>query len=178
MQVQQDCADYSSKPERRWNPRPPSPQKWIARSNTPPNGWLRANDPEPIRAKSSVRFREIEKAIDGSKSLLALGEDWDEQGAVAIERPTWSTAMACLRRTASAIDRRCGKVLPAPTIGPCADGSIDLYWKTSAFTLLINIQPLNAESDFYGENSIGLKLKGTFKPDAQDLGFLDWLVKG
>jgi hypothetical protein len=31
------------------------------------------------------------------------------------------------------------------------------------------------DSDFYGESKDGLMVKGTFRPDGHDLGFVDWL---
>ncbi len=55
-----------------------------------------------------------------------------------------------------------GEGVPVPRISPCNNGSIDLFWKTAKFTLLINVKPSETKSDFYGETTDGLMLEGTF----------------
>jgi hypothetical protein len=120
---------------------------------------------------------ELEQAIDASTELLSLPESWDEEGALQISESTWKTAIDFLRRTHASVQSRLGKDLLIPTIGPCTDGSIDLFWKAPKFSLLVNIKPVGTgESDYYGETDDGLKASGTFHPNSQDLGFLDWLV--
>src|SRR5947209_3603501 len=77
----------------------------------------------------------IVEAIEKSRYVLDLPEDWDEAGGRPIEAATWARATDLLSETAAAI----GAALPVPRIGPCSDGSIDLYWTTPTFTLLINV---------------------------------------
>lgn len=173
MQLHQSCAMYSSKPERAWREQVTPPQRWKERRQTPPSEWLGTTTPRPRIATSA----EVEQAIENSRYLLGLGDDWNGDGARAIQRSTWLVATNLVRRTALTLGARTGIQLPPPEIGPCADGSIDLFWDTAAFTLLINIQPNSAESDFYGDNRVGLKLKGTFNPESQELGFLDSLIR-
>lgn len=95
----------------------------------------------------------IEGAIEASRSMLDLKADWDDSGARTIDISTWSRATTLLRDIAIDV----GDVLPTPHISPCADGSIDLYWNTGEFTLLINVKPegASAASDYYGERQDG-----------------------
>jgi hypothetical protein len=120
---------------------------------------------------------DIEGVIAESESLLQLSEDWDDEGALPIERRTWEQATEALRSIATAMHRKTGSVIPEPTIGPCADGSIDLFWETGAFKLLINIKPDAAESDYYGETTKGHVIKGPFETSEVMYGLLQALIK-
>jgi hypothetical protein len=133
-----------------------------------------------IEVKSRPREsfpNEIEQTIEASRSLLTLPEDWDDEGAKKIEKPTWDAAVKALRLAAQSALNFSKKPLPAPAIGPCADGTIDLYWDNAAFKLLINVRAgLDAVSDFYGEKG-GFKIQGPFDPASPDFGFLRLLVE-
>jgi len=140
-----------------------------------------SDDVEPTQVlrqgARSFRSIEIESAIEGSRTLVDLKEDWDDEGAKPIAQFTWDLAAEVLRKAARAAFRRFSYSLPAPSIGPCADGSIDLYWDTSSFKLLINIKPAaGRQSDFYGERS-GMKLQSLIDPGRPDFDFLRLLVK-
>lgn len=107
-------------------------------------------------------------AIEASRALLNLGTDWDDEGAAAIEFATWSRATKFLRTTVA--KSRAGAALAVPNISACRDGSIDLFWATTKFRLLINIKPSpHVESDYYGETADRLVIKGTFQPEIHDL---------
>jgi hypothetical protein len=119
----------------------------------------------------------VEAAIDASRPLIELPEDWDGDGAYPITQATWDTAARVLRSAALTTHRRFRVALPTPRIAACRDGSIDLYWTTGTFTLLINVKP-GAASDFYGERADkpGAKVQGPFSPEDPDFGFLQLLV--
>ena len=61
---------------------------------------------------------------------------------------------------------------------PCRE-SVDLYWKTDQFTLLINVKKEDGVgSDFYGERSANAQdIRGPLNVDEPDFEFLNWLVK-
>lgn len=119
----------------------------------------------------------IELAISASHKLVEMPENWDEEGAVQISRATWVLATNVLRVAARTALRRFGYTLPAPKIGPCSDGSIDLYWgKGADFTLLINVKPGDGEtSDYFGER-LKTKVQGPLNPTQPNLEFLGLLV--
>jgi hypothetical protein len=131
---------------------------------------LAARDPAPATSA-------IDEAIEAARYLVNMPADWDEAGAEPIAGATWERATNTLREAARVAYLRCNYVLPPPRIGPCPDGSIDLYWKTGEFTLLINVQPNDAESDFYGEREKGYRLQGPFVPAAPNFDFINYLVE-
>jgi hypothetical protein len=146
---------------------------WLRRSASPEEKYAVEG-----RAQSRApRFTDIEHAIDTSRALVNLPEDWDDEGAKPILVATWEMAADMLRETARTAYRRFAYLLPAPNIGPCADGSIDLYWSTPDFTLLINVRPDGGgSSDFWGERS-GMKVEGPIDLANPNLDFLTVLVK-
>jgi hypothetical protein len=130
-----------------------------------------------VARESVPPLSEIDDAIDASRQLIDMPADWDEAGAQPIARQTWERAATTLREAARVAYLRCSFTLPPPKIGPCPDGSIDLYWKTGEFTLLINVQPNDAESDFYGEREKGYRLQGPFTPATPNFDFIKLLVE-
>lgn len=119
----------------------------------------------------------MEKEIQQSREMLELQEDWDDNGAAPITADTWNRAINFLRQLAEDYESAMRSAAPVPTISPCPDGSIDLLWKTERFQLLVNVQPRDAnESDFYGQTALGLKVKGTFRPESHRLRLLESLV--
>jgi hypothetical protein len=168
------------KRERGWNY-----DAW-ARKKTQPlhvNEWrvpskpMRREELSHPTTSTDVREDSIEQAIRASRSILALPSDWDDEGAERVSEETWDLAVAILRRAVQTARTRLGSVLPAPTIGPVADGSIDLYWKTP-FKLLISIKPKGAEesSDFFGERD-EVKVHGPLNTANPGFEFLRLLVK-
>ena len=107
-------------------------------------------------------------AIEASRRLLELGPDWDDDGAKAIDYATWRIATEFLKKTVA--KSGIGAMMPVPHISPCRDGSIDLFWATAVFRLLINIKSsTDLLSDYYGETDDHLVIKGTFDPGSHDL---------
>jgi hypothetical protein len=131
------------------------------------------------RADETARPQpELDVAFRRFRELLELGEDWDDAGASAVAPATAEAAVALLKTATSAALERLARPLPLPTISPCHDGSIDLFWKAEAYRLLINIQaPHGPESDFYGETQGGFKFKGTFRSGTSDAHVIPVLLE-
>ena len=107
-------------------------------------------------------------AIEESRQLLELPPDWDDEGACAIHFDTWTRATRFLRNTV--VKSGAAAALPVPTISACRDGSIDMFWETEKYRLLINISSSeDAGGDYYGETKSRLVVKGTFQPEVHDL---------
>ncbi len=113
---------------------------------------------------------DFQTAIESSKRLLSLGRDWDGSDAEPVSLPTWTTATGLLQNTIFNIGVDIS--IPVPTISACRDGSIDLFWKTTKFTLLINIKPSKVRPDFYAETTDGLVLEGTFSREIRDFSVI------
>jgi hypothetical protein len=125
-----------------------------------------------VSAVSSKLTQAIEAAAE---RLRALEEDWDDQGAQPIREETIQRAARFLHLAAAQLAAR-GTELPIPRISPCADGSVDLFWKDGEFRLLMNVQPGETVSDFYGEGPEGVQVKGPFQPESHDISnYFRWL---
>jgi hypothetical protein len=119
----------------------------------------------------------IQQAIDSSRSILKLEEDWDDQGSSGYSEPTWQRAADFVVGQAAFAERIAGRDLPVPDILPGAKGSIDLHWKTSKFELLVNI-PQNASqpATFYGDDYGTHSFKGSFDPADPPPSLAHWLL--
>lgn len=125
------------------------------------------------------RSPSLDAAIEKSQRLLGLPPDWDDEGALPISEATWRKATGWLRELAKTLLSKRSVTLPVPNISPCADGSIDFLWRTERLKLLVNIQSgEDTESDFYGETTDGLKIKGTFQPRVHGLEILETVFSG
>jgi hypothetical protein len=170
----EDSDQYES---RQWRGAPPTPPSdWVGRDSDRASWITVRNVPAELDLAIGTVPTEIEMAINDSVTLLSLQADWDAAGASPIKAPTRERAVQFLRRTASQVSHSSGRPMPPPRISPCPDGSIDLYWRTPSFTLLINIPPTR-EADFYGKAANNLVLKGSFNPDLHTLDLLRWLLQ-
>lgn len=160
----------------------------------PQRGFLGQFSEQPremLRAMSSVELtRErppntlsdllaFEAVIEDSRWILALDDNWDEEGAGTYDVRTWEEATSLLRTYALAARSR-HKTIPVPVIGPGPDGSIDLHWTSGKFVLLLNVRKAGdpaGPAGFYGRNDeLGIEIKGTFNPKKLNWGVLDWLT--
>lgn len=85
------------------------------------------------------------------RALLRLKENWDDEGAKPIEPRAVERAHDFLR---------CATWGAIPAFCPVADGSVDLWWRTDKFELLVNL-PAEGDGSFYGDNLGGAVIKGT-----------------
>lgn len=114
----------------------------------------------------------LDRTIRESESLLDLEDNWDEEGARPISFDTWQRATVLLRRLAQAFAD-----LPVPTISACANGSVDLLWSETSFSLLVNIRPVGEVSDFAAETKEGVQMKGPFSPEDGRLPFFEFYLR-
>lgn len=160
--------------------------RWVSTTKLP-TGIMA---PMVVLPKSSVEIKqpelrtpasdipEIEAAIELSRRILDLPEDWDEQGAVAIQEATWLRATHFLWRHAHWLLRVRDLEIEVPKIDPLADGSIDLHWEVAGeYELLLNFPADPAErARFYGDTFE----EGAFvrsdkvDPNGFDKGFILW----
>ncbi len=157
---------------REWIKMPPErrlSENWIDRSM-----WH-------TRAVSIVRAQlpaldHILHAINSSRYILELGEDWDGEGAKPYNADTWERTTQFVRQYATHAWKKVGVSIPAPRILPGPNGSIDIHWKSQTHELLVNI-PENSEelASFYGDDFGLVKIKGSFKPSTLNAGIICWL---
>jgi len=111
----------------------------------------------------------IERAIKDSEWMFELAPDWDDEGAKPVDRATWEMAIAFLRRQAESYWRQHMLCIPVPRITPVSDGSLDLYWKSDRFELLVNISRSNEHfvAAFYGDDYGRSSVKGELDPNSE-----------
>lgn len=116
-------------------------------------------------------------AIDESRRILDLPEDWDGEGSPAFMEDTWDRATDFLLHCESVLWNGASRSLPAPQILPGPDSSIDIHWQSSRRELLINIPDhRDAPITFYGDDFGQDKRKGQIQEGAPDLDLLVWLT--
>ena len=120
----------------------------------------------------------IQQAIENSRSLLQLEDDWDTEGSPAIDEATWNRAVEFLKNHADQVWRCHGTEIDPPHIGPGPDGSVDLHWDLPEYELLINF-PTDADAmaGCYGDDRGKIQIKATVDPKTTNEGLLLWLKK-
>lgn len=140
----------------------------MVNSGDPPISWKDLGEP----------LRHISQAIEGSRSLLELQDNWDDEGSPAISEATWKRAVEFLARYAKWAWENRARVIDAPDILPGPDGGVDLHWDRPDYELLISIPTdVGATACFYGDDRGSISIKGTFDPDRANHGILEWLIK-
>jgi hypothetical protein len=121
----------------------------------------------------------LAKAAIDAQVLRTLPDDWDGEGALKIEQDTVDRVLKVLRGALESADLQTVHKLANPNITPLSNGSVDIYWKSDTFTLLINVPAGDSDSaEFYGSNlGTGYDLRGRIHMDGPNLRFLDWLVE-
>lgn len=176
--------DHATAPQRgrplgdswHWKREPPQIRDWpTAPSLTQPG------DPALGPQRRRRALAALEAKIAASRRILALGDDWDDQGSPGYREDTWRRAVGAVKSSVAWLLKYHGLDVEPPKISPGPEGSIDIHWKTVYFELLINV-PNDADqpADFYGDNYGRVSIKGTFDPSSSpsDLGqLLLWLTR-
>ena len=131
----------------------------------PDDFWLRRS--EPIIATTGL----LDKAIELSKDMLKLEDNWDGEGAVKISDQTWQKAIDFLNR------HRFFWTLEEniPDISALHDGSIDLHWKNEKFELLINVKGNSDLAGVYGDDYNTVQIKRNLDLNKTYPAFMDML---
>ncbi len=112
--------------------------------------------------------------VERSKYILDLKDDWDENGSKPYFYDTWEKSARFV--TSFMIDFwRKSFVKPVePNIYHAPESSIDIFWKTENFTLLINIpRDITKKATFSGKNNLsGDEIKGSLDTSKS----ADWLI--
>jgi len=120
----------------------------------------------------------IGTAIERSRCILDLLDDWDDEGAPAISKATWGRAVGWLSANALSLwtDHHVVTVAPIMSAGP--EGSVDVHWKDGRRQLLVNV-PADASQpvEFFGDNRGHTVVKGILDQSVSNLWLFDWLMK-
>jgi hypothetical protein len=129
------------------------------------------SDPPSLSAELSI-------AIENSRAILDLENDWDGEGGVGYSETTWLRATDFLRENALRLWQMKGVWPAVPFIEPGPNGSIDLHWRTSKRELLINIpSDPNQPAGYYGDNFASETIKGKLDISENNEWIMVWLMK-
>lgn len=113
------------------------------------------------------------RAIEKSKFILALPENWDDEGARPYEEATWLRAVRFLARCDEYLHSKFGLILDAPRITDGPEGSIDIEWRTPVYRLLLNIpERISSPATFYGDDFAESIVRGSFNVSQIRTGIL------
>lgn len=131
----------------------------------------------PQDIQQDDRWLEIEEAIEESRSLLEIEDDWDGEGSAGYSEATWNRATEFLKNNARRLKDILDVWVDAPSISPGPNGSIDLHWKTESRELLINIPADSTQpAGYYGDDRGVNRIKGTFDISGRNEWLLMWLT--
>jgi hypothetical protein len=119
----------------------------------------------------------VAEAIERSKYILELLDDWDGEGSKKYKQETWDRAIQfLLRSTISAWHAK--RIVPkTPRIYHGPEGSIDVYWETPGRVLLVNFPESKEDSaTFYGSTETGSEVKGQFATKDEAPWLILWLA--
>jgi hypothetical protein len=121
---------------------------------------------------------EVAEAIEKSRYILDLPDDWDDEGSPGYALETWERAARFVLQNAVELWRSAQLRVVAPAIHNGPAGSIDLHWKTSGTELLINVPPnVERPATYYGRNAhSGLETKGSLETSASNEWLLRWVA--
>lgn len=119
----------------------------------------------------------INQAIDDAKFIADLEADWDENGALEISKETFRTAKNIVLKYSQYMFDYFSILLPAPSITPVNNGSIDLLWKNAGKVLLLNIKPNENLAHYYGLNTqTKIDFQGSIRINEVESFFASWLM--
>ena len=120
----------------------------------------------------------IAEAVQSSRRILELPENWDEEGSPVYSYETWERATRFVLQSAMGQRRDSGVWVGPPKITPGPDGSIDVRWKTSTRSVLINFPHSDHERvQFFGSDGDVETVKGTLDLTSPNQWILVWLMR-
>ena len=106
-----------------------------------------------------VNERSLQEEMEKSKELLKLKDDFDGEGSPHYDEETLKRTWEFLKLYEEKLQEN-NKKLEVPDIGPGPHGTIDVYWNTNDFTLLINIPVDPSKRIAYSGHEKSSKIKG------------------
>jgi hypothetical protein len=146
-----------------YGPRPSGPRSWAPEASRGQGIGPEDCPPGAGGSSPSLRWRsEINQAIDASRWLLDLPDDYDGDGSLSYAHATWNRAATFLSEFRLKGLSMGMEYVPSPSLRPGPDGAIDVHWETESFELLLKIPPgEDSTVSFYGDDYERDKIKRT-----------------
>lgn len=124
-----------------------------------------------------VELVDVLKAVEQSRYILELEDDWDGEGSSRYQPSVWERAVIFLIELSEKALEAFNTILDAPHIYQGHEGSIDMLWQTDRYQLLVNFpEDVNSRASFYGDNFNMDTVEGTFDPMKGSCSLLAYLV--
>ena len=122
-------------------------------------------------------FNNIKEAIEESSFILDLSDNWDDENALKVPDNVWLNAIRFLIQYSIEIDKNYNSIIKPPSIMPCSDGSIDLFWNVNNFRMLINFRNSEQNEAYYYADKFcdNTQFKGSFLIDSYQEHIESWL---
>ena|SRR2546422_8585400 len=120
----------------------------------------------------------LRSTIMESRSLLNLPDNWDGEGSAAYSESTWQRAVNFLVEQWTEFLKTEGRAMELPSILPDSNGSIDLWWDTEEFQLLISIPASELlPASLYGHKHGGQKIEYVLNSSKADERLVRWMAE-
>lgn len=121
----------------------------------------------------------LAETIDQSRSLLALGYDWDGEGTDGYTEETWHRTVDFLVRHAIALWERRRVTSENVEILPDVAGALAIDWRVGKRELLIRVpEDSKQDASYYGDDGSGRhKIKGTIDTSILNQWLIWWLAE-
>jgi len=128
-------------------------------------------------SQPDTQYSAILVAIQKSRGITALHDDWDGEGAQGYDVQTWERATQFLLNQATfAHDNRYS--IGVPRIAPADHGSIDIHWTSEGRELLVNIPAdPNELGTYFGQKRSGDTISGVVNIGAPRGDLVVWLTQ-
>ncbi len=127
-----------------------------------------------------AEFHPLRLAIERSRFMLELPDNWDDEGSPGYREDVWHRAVALLLDTSLSYWRKNQEAPPFPRLGKGPLGSIALHWRTASRELLLNV-PAATDSplSFFGDglDNKAIQLEGTKPISDGETWLLEWLTR-
>jgi hypothetical protein len=133
---------------------------------------------QSVRLESEHIDTTISEAIELSRHILSLEDDWDEEGSPPYEERTWLRATNFVKDLATRYWEATNLWVCPPRIMPGPQGSIDIHWNASNRELLINIPTADeSPAGYFGSGGAKDTVKGKLDTSSSNQWILMWLLR-
>lgn len=119
-------------------------------------------------------------AINRSRAMLELEDDWDGEGSPGYTEETWRRAVEIAVESAHGFLELGEQPPPSPAISTGPDGSVDVLWRLGTKKLMINVptgidEPITCHG--FDPDNPRSTTEGVVEPNKRNTWVLDWLTQ-
>lgn len=119
-------------------------------------------------------------AMERSRAMLDLEDDWDGEGSPGYAEETWRRAVGIALESAKHAPSAPQEPLPTPAFSKGPDGSVDVLWRANAKRVMINVPAEAGEPITYhgfDRDNARREIKGLLDPTDANGWIVAWLTE-